>query len=222
MRQKRSGEHGAIAARLRNKSYVELRYAQPFLNSLQRSAKDLTIATETAARSGEIQKLSESQRDVLEERVRDVLEHCAPRRMTRDTLAGRSASILVVLLQAKARHTALRNSGLHALVQRIRKLNDKYRNAKDQSRSQEGSVKRLLRTQAMSLIWAHLNKSASDALAHAESAFAGAESTHRRLAGLGVPASTIPKLFKLIGLPRTTTSRAKNLLIRKRVLPPTR
>jgi hypothetical protein len=113
-------------------------------------------------------------------------------------------------------------SDLHTVAAEIRTLNCRYQNAKDQAHAQQGSLPRLLRTGAMAWMWGVVNESARRAVQDAEAAFAGTNSTLRRLSRLGVPASSIPALLKLGGLPRMSVSQVKNILIRKRVLPPRR
>jgi hypothetical protein len=198
------------------KSPVELRYAQPFLNRLQRESKNLRIAIERAIGQLVLPALSAARQEKLEEDIRDILENSQSRRMPQMVLASRNIDVLNVLLQGKARQRALANSGLYEAVDRIRRRNDQYQNAKDQASSQSGTLERLLRTGGIHLLWSKLNESARRAWEEANMQFGQSHSTIRRLWHLGVPASTIPKLIKLVGLPRTTIPRVRNVLARTR------
>lgn len=199
---------------IQNKSYVELRYAQPFLNRFQRESKNLSIAIERVNRRGSLPALAAGRQEKLENGVRDILEDSQTRRMSQAVLASRSIDVLSVLLQGKARLRALADSGLYEAVARIRCRNEQYQNAKDQARSQRGTFERLLRTGAMHLLWSKLNESARRAWEEASMQFGQSQSTIRRLWRLGVPVSSIPKLIKLVGLPRTTIPRVRNVLAR--------
>ena len=206
-------------------SYVELRYAKPFLDRLQQARKELSDAAKRAKRPFQVPAIPKERWHLLDDGAYVILDRSAPRqrKVTRAGLVDRRASVLGVLLQAKARHDVLARSGLHAVVSQIGKSCQRYQNAKDQSNIQKASsLDRLLRTQAMARLWGMLYESARGIIRDAEAAFAGRESTLRRLSRLGVPASSIPDLLKLGGLPRMTVAQVKNLLIRKRVLPPSR
>ncbi len=178
--------------------------------------------TERSLRSPAIPR---ERRIELDDCAYEILDKSSPRqrKVTRAGLVDRRGSVLDVLLQARARRQILIESGLHSVVSRIGVFNEKYQNAKDQAQTQKGSsLARLLRTRAMSRLWGLLYELARVAVRDAEAAPGGTESTLRRLSRLGVPASSIPDLLKLAGLPRMTVPQVKNLLIRKRVLPPSR
>lgn len=212
----------------KNASSCELRYAQPFLNRLQRTKKELAIAIECTEQSLRSPAIPKERRIELDDCAYEILDKSSPRqrKVTRAGLVDRRGRVLDVLLQARARRQILIEGGLHSVVSRIGVFNEKYQNAKDQAQTQKGSsLARLLRTRAMSRLWGLLSllyELARVAVRDAEAAPGGTESTLRRLSRLGVPASSIPDLLKLAGLPRMTVPQVKNLLIRKRVLPPSR